>query len=148
MTGLEFLLPVLSLAGTALGAVGQIQAGQAQAQAAQAQAQINEQQARSERETAAVEAQDFRRSERRQIAAARATRLAQGVVLAGSPLLVDEDTVREVALGSSRLQHRGLVRGHRLDQEAELARARGSAAQTASYFNAGSSLLGGLTSFF
>lgn len=147
MTGLEGLFTALSFAGGALGAVGQIAAGQAEARAAKYNAKVQEQQARQEREAAAVEAEDFRREERRKQAAAGAARAATGVTGAGSPLLVDEATVREIALGASRYRYRGAVRSNRLMQEAELSRMRGKAASTAGYIGAGSSLLSSLGSF-
>lgn len=147
MTGMELFFGALSAVGTVLSAAGSIAAGQAQAEAAEFNAEVAEQQAAAERDAAASEAKDFRRREMRQVSAARAARLATGVTLAGSPLLVDSSTVREIALGSSRLRHAGEMRGNRLDNEAQLERARAKSAVTASYLQAGSSLLGGFSSW-
>ena len=137
----------VGLASSALGAMGQIAAGKATKKAADYNAKVAEQQAAQERDAAQAEASDYRRGERRGQAAGRAARLASGVTFAGSPLLVDEATSREIALGSARLGYGGSVRANRLENEAELERMGGQAAQTASYFQAGSSLLSGASSF-
>lgn len=136
---MSFAMSLFSGVFSALGAIAE---GQAQKQAADFNAKVSEQRAISERNAAGVEASDFKRGEMRQVRAAQAARGAAGVTMAGSPLLVDEATVREVALGSSRIKHGGQVKGTRLEQDAELERMRGKAAETASYIRAGSSLLG------
>jgi hypothetical protein len=155
------LAAVAAIGGTALSAVGAIaqgaaaeRAAEAEARAAEFNARIAEQQAAREREAAAVEAEDFRRREGAKRATARAARGASGVTMAGSPLLVDEATVREIALGSSRLINQGAVRGTRLEQDAELsrmsgrtARQRGKNARTAGFINAGTTLLSGASDF-
>ncbi len=134
-------------AGTGLKVAGALQEGRAEGQAADFNARVARQQARGERDNAAAEASDYRRGEMRKLSASRTARLATGVTMAGSPLLVDEATVREVALGSSRIAHGGTVRGMRLDQDAMLSKMQGKAARTASYYKAGTSLLNGATSW-
>lgn len=138
----------VGLASAGVSAMGQIAAGKAQQRAAEYNAKLAENQAAAERDAAQAEASDYRRSERRGLAAGRTARLASGVTMAGSPLLVDEATTREIALGSARIGHGGMLRGNRLEEEAELDRMSGKAAVTESYFRAGSSLLGGAASFF
>jgi hypothetical protein len=61
----------------------------------------------------------------------------------GSPLLVDESFVKDIALGSARILQGGEVRGTRLTQQGELARFQGKNAKAASRIRAGQSLLSG-----
>lgn len=135
---------ILSVASGVLGAIGQQRQAEAQAQAAEFQAKTLEQRARSEREAAAAEAQDFRRQGSRARAASIARTGGSGVEAdTGSPLLVDEAFVKDVALGSSRIRHGGEVRGTRLDQQAGLSRSQAGFARQAGGIQAGTSLLSG-----
>ena len=145
--GISALFTALSVAGGGLGAFGALQEGRATSRAAEFNARIADQQARQERQSAAAEARDYRRGENRKLASSTAARGASGVTGAGSPLLVDEATVREIALGSSRLKYAGDVRAKRLEDEAELYRMRGKSARRAGYLNAGSSILSSGTSW-
>lgn len=134
---------VVGLLGSAVSAMGAIAQGNAAAASAKYNAAAQEQQARAEKDAASAEAQDYRRQNNAQVAAARAARMASGVTMAGSPLMVEEATVREIALGSARLVNRGAQRATRLRNEAELSRMNAKASRTAGYLNAGSSLLSG-----
>ena len=149
MSGMEALLIAgagASVLSGVMGASGAAQQARAAQQAANFQAEVQEQQAQAERDRAAVEAQDFRREGSRARAASLARMGASGTVASeGSPLLVDEAFVKELALGSARIQHGGEVRGTRLDQQAELTRAEGRSARRAGGINAGASLLSGLS---
>jgi hypothetical protein len=141
------LTAIATIGSTVFGAVGSIQSAGAERDAAEFNAKVTEQQAKAEREAADAEAADYRRGEMRKVSAARAMRGATGVTMAGSPLLIDESTVREVALGSARIGHAGSTRSWRLRQEAELERMRGRKAMQAGYWRAGKSLLSGFSSF-
>jgi hypothetical protein len=55
--------------------------------------------------------------------------------------MVDENTVRQVALGAARTLQGGELRAARLEDDAKLQRAKGEAAKKASYLEAGGSLL-------
>lgn len=145
--GIETVMMALAIGGSVVGAAGDLQQGAAADKAAQFNADVAEQRARSEREAAAIEAQDFKREEMRKLAASRTARATTGVTSAGSPLMVEESVVREIALGASRLRFGGEVRGTRLDQDAELSRMQGRSAKTASYFKAGSSILSSFGQF-
>jgi hypothetical protein len=160
-------LPVALMAGsTALQAFGALQEGKAAAdgammkgraeqQSAEYNARSSEIQAASERDAAGAESSDFFRREMRGVSAGRAARGATGVIgSTGSPLLVDEATVAEVALGASRLMHAGEGRARRMEDDAILSRERGryameaashaaSSAKTASYLKAGTTILRG-----
>jgi hypothetical protein len=139
---------IFGLLGAGVSAIGSISAGKAAQDAAEYNAKVAEQQAAQERDAAQAEASDYRRSERRGQASSRVARLASGVTMAGSPLLVDEAMAREIALGSARIGYGGSVNANRYENEAELERMSGDAAATASYFRAGTSLLSGASSFF
>jgi hypothetical protein len=139
---------IFGLLGAGVSAIGSISAGKAAQDAAEYNAKVAEQQAAQERDAAQAEASDYRRSERRGQASSRVARLASGVTMAGSPLLVDEAMAREIALGSARTGYAGSVNANRYENEAELERMSGDAAASASYFRAGTSLLSGASSFF
>lgn len=139
---------IAGIFGSVLGAIGAIAQGQAEARAAEYNAELMEQQARQAREAASAEAQDFKRLEHRKLAASTAARGAMGVAQAGSPLMVDDAVVREIALGASRLTYAGQVKSTRFQNEAELERIRGKNAKIASYFGAGTSLLSGFGSIY
>lgn len=141
---MSFLPAVLAIGGTVISAAGQMAQASAQEDAAEFNAKVQEQQAERERQVADAEASDYRRQGSRQLASARAMRGATGVTGAGSPLLVDEATVREISLGSARLINRGDANANRLKQGAQLSRMEGKNAKTAGYLGAGSTLLGGI----
>ena len=135
----------LSIGGGILGAIGAIQEGKAADKAGKFQQKVLDQQAASERDVAGASAEDFRRSGSRKRASSIARLSGGGVAPEGSPLLVDEAFVKEIALGSGRLLHGGAVRGARLEEQGELARFQGRNAKAASRIKAGSSLLSGLS---
>lgn len=145
MAGIGMIFSVLS---AGLGAMGAIAEGKAQQQAANFNAKALKQQAASERDIARVEAGDYRRAEMRKMSSARTARLATGVTMAGSPLLVDEAAIREVSLGVQRTRFGGAIKANRLEQEAQLEKMKGKAAVKASYFKAGTSILGSFGPLF
>lgn len=135
------------LVGSLVQASGQRAEARAAEQSAKFDAAAKEQQAVSERDAAAVEASDFRRRQGRILAERRAAAGASGITSAGSPLLVEEATLREIALGSARAGHQGFVRGSRLEDAAALDRQRGGNARKAGRIDAGSTLLSGFGDF-
>lgn len=138
------LAGALSIGSGLLGAFGALKSGKAAAQAAKFQAKILEQQAASERDVSRAEAEDFRRRGSRARASSIARLSGTGAAIEGSPLLVDESFVKDIALGSARILQGGEVRGTRLGQQAVLSRFEGKAARTAGRIGAGASLLSGL----
>lgn len=145
--GVSALLTALTIGGGVIKGIGAIQQGNAEGQAADFNALASQQQAAQERDSAAAESRDYRRQEGRRLASTTAARGAGGTTGAGSPLLVDEATVREIALGSARIKYAGDVKSTRLEQEAELYKMRGKSARTAGYLSAGSSILSGASSW-
>lgn len=152
------LLTAITLAGTALGAAGQIQQGQAAAQAskynakvADMNAQISERRARDAIERGKLEEQK-KRTENAQIEGRqRAAMAANGVDLSfGSPLdtLVDTATLGEVdALtirsNSYREAYDYKVQAANGRADANLARMRAKSESTGGYLSAASTLLTG-----
>src|SRR5882757_3337587 len=136
--GIETLLLA---GGSILGAAGSIQKGQATQQAADYNAAVDSQRAAEERDQAAAATQDYIRKGSDTVEAGRAARGVTGVTSEGSPLMVDESTVRQVALGAARTLQGGELRASRLEDDATLQKMKGENAVTASYLDAGSSLL-------
>lgn len=143
-------LETLALAGLAAGvagagvsAVGSIVKGQSTQQADNFNASVDETRAQEEIDQSKASTQDYIRKGSNQETSAVADQGASGVTGSGSPLMVDEDTVRQVALGASRTRQGGQLRAARLRDDATLQRMGGANAVTASYLDAGSSLLTG-----
>lgn len=125
-----------------IGAVGSISAGRSSAGAAEYNAAVNRQLAERARAEGDLEARQFAKDERRKLAVARTGRLASGVTMAGSPMMVDEDMINEIAFNEALIRSGGEVRATRAGQAAELQTARARSARTASYYRAGASALG------
>lgn len=132
---------VLAIAGAGLAAGGALFKGQATKQASDYNAAVDNQRAVEERDQAQASTQDYIRKGTDTLEAGRAARGATGVTSEGSPLMVDENTVRQVALGAARTLQGGELRASRLQDDATLQRMKGENAVTASYLDAGSSLL-------
>lgn len=141
------LSALAGLGGAALSAVGSVQAGDAAKSAADYNANLDRSRAASERDDAAASASDFIRKGSGVLGSAVAAQGASGVTMAGSPLMVDSDTIRQVALGAARTLQGGQKRGTQYENAAELQRAKGVNDQEAGYLKAGTSLLSGVSSF-
>src|SRR5438128_3634930 len=126
--GIETLALVAAgtaLAGGAVGAIGAIKQGQAAQGAANYNAAVANQRAASERDAAKAEAADTYRHGMFKVGSAIAGQGASGVTPEGSPLLVDEATIREVALGASHTLYSGERRARMLENEGQLSTAEG-----------------------
>jgi hypothetical protein len=134
-------LAIAGLAGGALSAVGSLAKGSATNQAAQYNASVDTTKAAEEVDQAGASTQDFIRKGSDQEASQVASQGSSGVTGSGSPLMVDENTVRQVALGAARTLQGGQLRASRDLDEAKLQKMNGQNAVTASYLDAGSSLL-------
>ena len=134
-------LAAASIGSAAVGVAGARYSGEASARAAEYNAAVDLQRAQREREASGLEASQFVKQQRRQLATARTGRLASGVTMSGSPLLVDEDTINEIAFNEALIRSGGETRATRLEQSAALSKARGQSERTASYYRAGASLL-------
>lgn len=137
-------IAAISAAGAAgVGAAGAIQQGKATQAAAEFNAKVGMQQAGREREIAALQAEQFSKSQQALLSKVRAARLASGVTMSGTPLLMDDDAVSEIAYNEALIRSGGEVRATRLEQDAQLARFGGRAARQSGMFRAGGSLLQG-----
>jgi len=139
---------VLGMAGSVVGAVGARNEGEANANAAEYNAKVGEINAAAERDRAAVEASDYERKMSRERATAIASRGASGIDLAGTPLMVDEDIVNEIALGSSRITHEGAVKANAYENQANLDRTAAKNFKKAGKLSAAATLLSGASRAF
>jgi len=141
--GLELAVlgTIAGVAGGAMSAAGAIQKGKAAEEAANYNAAVDAQRAAEEKDAAGAATQDYIRKGSDTLESGRAARGVTGVTSEGSPLLVDENTVRQVALGAARTLQGGELRANRLQDDAKLQKMKGDAAVTGSYLDAGSSLL-------
>ncbi len=139
--GLETLALAASIGGGVLGAAGSIQKGQAAKSAADYNVAVDNQRSAEEIDQANASTQDYIRKGSDTETSAVASQGATGVTGSGSPLMVDENTVRQVALGAARTLQGGQLRASRLQDDATLQKMKGESAVTGSYLDAGSSLL-------
>ena len=136
-------LAAASIGSGIVGAAGNIQQGRAASDAALFNARALQQQADQDRAASGLEASEFVKKQRRFLAGASVGRTGgSGVLMSGSPLLVDEDTINEIAFREALIRHGGETRATRNEQQAALQTARAGHERTASYYRAGSSLLG------
>lgn len=134
-------LALAGLAGGLLSAGGSLFKGRATKSASDYNATVDTQRAAEEKDQAAASTQDYLRKGSDTVESAVAAQGATGVTGEGSPLMVDENTVRQVALGAARTLQGGDLRASRLKDDATLQKMKGDNAVTASYLDAGSSLL-------
>ncbi len=135
---------VMVAASAAISAAGAISSGIAARNQAKGQAEIARQQAERERQVAGQRETDFRDNQRRAAAAVRAAGGARGIDIgSGSPLLSAIDFTKETEQQALRIREGGEIRSTRLEQQANLLLDAGKAKQTAGFFQAGTSLLGG-----
>lgn len=139
-TGIEI---ALIGAATAMAAGGAVYAGDQQRKAANMNADIAEQNAIAERNKAAYDENIHRESVRKLLSSQRALYGKSGVDMTGSPLLVMEDTAGQGELDALAIRYGGDIAAAKQRSSANLSRMQGKSAQTASYFQAGSTLLSG-----
>lgn len=158
MSGLEPVL-LFSVLGGAVGALGELQQGQANQDAAQAEADqadanriISNQERVQNMRTAQVEASDKRRENTRTLASMRAAFGASGGDLMGSPIEVLEDAASEMSLDEARLRDEGRARNReggiemlQADRDKAFALMKKRNAKKAAGISAFSTLLGGVT---
>lgn len=139
------VLPAIAIgaavAGTGLSIYGSLFAGSQQAAAAHTQAKLSKLQAEAEDERAASEAGAIRRKARELFSTQRAAYAASGVRLEGTPLLVMADTIRESERDILNIYKQADARKLAFLTQADVFETAGKAARTASYWNAGSTLL-------
>jgi hypothetical protein len=141
------LLPAIgtgiTVAGTGASIYGKLYAGSQQAAAAGTQAKMSRLQAEAEGERAVAETDAIRKNARKLFSAQRAGYAASGVKLEGTPLLVMADTIRESERDILNVYKQADARKLAWLTQADMFTAAGKAARTASYWEAGSTLLTG-----
>jgi len=139
-------IAIIAAAATAtargVAAYGQYQAGKAEEKAQKYNAQVQQQQADAERKAAAYEARQISEEGRRLEARQRVLFAQSGVDMAGTPLLVLQDTARQVQQDIQMSVYGGGRRGEYYQQGANLSLMRGRSAKQAGKIDAFGSLLG------
>jgi len=139
-TGVEIAL----LAAAAVSTAGVLESGRQQSKMAEYNARVAGQGAEVAGEKAAYDEQLHREQVRKILSQQRALYGKSGVEgTTGSPLLVMEDTVKQGELDALAIRYGGEVEAARARSGANLSRMQGNAARTASYWQAGTTLLSG-----
>ncbi|QND55615.1 hypothetical protein [Mesorhizobium huakuii] len=141
-------LALLGLAGTALSVGGALVEGQQSKQMADYQTKAYEQQAQAEAQSAAFEQSQERHKQDLLQAQARAQAGASGVGISGSPTEVLAANARQGQMDLDAIQYSSQLRQNNLNSQAAISRFSGKQAVTASIFNAGSALVGGLSKIY
>ncbi|RWI19454.1 MAG: hypothetical protein EOQ94_20900 [Mesorhizobium sp.] len=138
----------LALLGTAISVGGTLMQGVQQQQMANYQAKAYEQQAQADAQSAAFERSQERHKQDLLEAQARAQAGASGVGIAGSPTEVLAANARQGQVDLDAMLYGSRLRQNNLNTQAAVSRLQGKQAMTASIFNAGSSLIGGLSKIY
>ena len=150
-------ITIMTVASTAMSAIGAIQQGeaaqaqaQAEANAARRNALIKEMQAGVERQQANIREEQQRRKARGLLGKQKAATAQAGIGFAGSALDVMEDSANKAELDALTIRYEGDLRSRGLlaDAEsdrysAEVAIVKGKNAKKAAYISAGASILSG-----
>ncbi|WP_287223085.1 hypothetical protein [Mesorhizobium sp.] len=139
-------ITILSVAGTALSAGGALMQGQQQQQMANMQAKAYEQQAQADQQASAFEQAQERKKQDLLQAQARAQVGASGVAVTGSPTEVMAANAAQNQLDLKAIQYGSQLRQNSLNTQADISRFSGKQAKTASTFEAGGNIFGGLRS--
>jgi hypothetical protein len=137
---------VIAGISAAVAAGGAVYSGVQQSNAADYNAAVAEQDALAANDRAKSEEDAHRESIRRILATQRALYGKSGLSMEGSPLLVMEDTAAQGELDALTIRYGGDIAAAKGRSSANLSRMQGGAAKTASYFQAGSTLLSGASS--
>jgi len=134
---------VTSMAGTAFSTYSQMQQAREQSKWAEYNAAVAERDAETARMNAEYEAGIKRKETEKLLGRQRALYGKAGVTLEGSPLLLMAETAAEGEMDALMIERGGKLQAQRYRSEATLSRMKGSAAQRAGYWGAGSTLLTG-----
>ncbi len=137
-------IAITAAVAASAAAAGSVAQGIAAKNQAKAQAKVMKQQSDRERAIAAEKERDFRRQQRRLRSSVRAAGGARGIEMGtGSPLLAEEDFMKETELMADRIRRGGEVGATRLEQQADITKSSGKSAFNLGLIGAGSSLLSG-----
>ncbi|MER9306600.1 hypothetical protein [Mesorhizobium sp. M0496] len=135
----------LALIGTALSVGGALVEGQQSKRMADYQARAYEQQAQADAQSAAFDQSQERNKQDLLQGQARAQAGVSGVGISGSPTEVLAANARQGQLDLDAIQYGSKLRQNNLNTQAAISRFSGKQAVTASIFNAGTVLVGGLS---
>lgn len=136
-------MAVISAASASVAAVGAIKQGQAASAANKFNAKIAEQNAEAAEQQGEAAADAQRRDAQRRIGAMEADIGASGGSMGGSATDVLADSIRMATLDNLTTKYNYQMRGAGYQNEASLNKSAAKSARTASYFEAGDSLLRG-----
>ena len=139
-------IPFLMMASAAVAAYGAIQQGQAAKAAGKFNEAVNAQNAEIARTNARVQAGQVQRENALRLGAIRAAAGASGGTQEGSVLDVIADVGRQGELDRQYVIYQGEAQARGYTNTASLDRMGAKAASNASYYKAGSELLGGAAS--
>ena len=134
------VLPIIAMVVSAAGAIYN---GIQSSNAADYNAKVSEQNAEAAQQKARLEENIQRQKIRTLMSKQQALYGASGVDMAGSPLLVMEDTAAKGELDALAIRYSGEIAARQARSQAEQFRQQGDSAMLGGFFKAGSSLLGG-----
>lgn len=135
---------VASAVGAAVSAMGQMQAGQSQSEWYAYNAEVARQNAIAAKQSAEYDATRKREEGATLMAKQRTLYAKSGVSLEGSPTDVILGTAEDVEMDAMAIIRKGLITSQQYESQAALSEMSGSAAEKASYYGAGSTLLTGI----
>lgn len=145
-----FFAPIMSAVGAIGGgfmqAGNQQAAGNAQAQASYFNAAVAQQNAIAARQAAAVEAAQLARKNRAALETVRSRYLMSGIDLEGTPMMVLDENLRNMALDVDLTRHKGEVQATNYTNQAMMDTFQGQTAAAAASAQAEGSILGGMFS--
>ena len=138
------LSSIALIASTALSVGASIFGGVSEKRASDDQAELLQEQARLEREQAETEAQRKEEERTKFIAKQKVAFLANGVGLAGTPLVVLEDSFQQFNKEIASIRRSGTAQAKFLEKEADIKKRSGKAALISGVIGAGSSIAGNI----
>lgn len=139
---------LLTIASTTLSVGGALVQGQQQQQMAEYQARAYEQQRHAEAQASAYEAKQERRKRELLAANARAQVGASGVAFSGSPTEVLTANAGQNQMDLEAIRYGSQLRQNSLTTQAGITRYSGRQARTASFINAGTNFVSGISQLY
>lgn len=136
-------MPYMAMGGLGLGIYGTLQAGRQESDWYSYNAALDIQRAGEEKVAAGYEAGLHRKAGRALLEEQRAGYAAAGVTERGTPSIVAERTAEEIEIDALAIERSGAQRARYAMSQSKLSQMRGKMAKRASYWQAGSTLLGG-----
>lgn len=137
------VMEAAAIGGLGLGIMGTLQQGRTEQQWYDYNAALDIQRAKGEREAAGYEAGLHRKAGGALLEEQRAGYAAAGVTERGTPSIVAEKTAEQIEIDALAIERAGVQRAGYARSQARISKLRGRAARRASYWEAGSTLLGG-----